>query len=536
MTNVATSTSPVPPVDSTQQRTDLHKTLRRISEDLRGSVDGWDFKSYVLNMLFYRFISENLTAYLNAEDPDLDYANLSDEDSEYGRSGVVQDKGFFIAPSQLFENVYTDAREQMKRKVIPPLNETLEQVFKGIESSAVGTESEEDFKGLFDDFQVNSNKLGATVTERNQKLYDLIHEIHELPFGKFGDNAIDVFGDAYEYLMQMYASEAGKSGGEFFTPQEVSEVLARIAASGKTTIHSVYDPACGSGSLLLKAAKVLGKDNVGGFYGQEINLTTYNLARMNMILHDIGFENFDIQRADTLTSPQHDDVEPFEIIVSNPPYSRKWKGKDDPILINDERYSPAGVLAPKRFADWAFNMHMLSYLDVDGTAAIVSYPGAMYRRGTEKTIREYMIKNNLVQTVIQLPSDLFFGPSITTYILVIKKSKTDNLIHFVDASHFFKRIGKKNKLLPEHQDAIVDLYEARSDVEYVAALVPNEDVLANGANLSTNAYIEREDVREVVDVVTLNEELRQIGSRLEVLRESIDEIVYELEGAGDSNV
>lgn len=518
-----------PATDSSSQRTELHKTIWKIANDLRGSVDGWDFKSYVLNMLFYRFVSENLTAYLNAEDPELDYANLSDEDAEYGRAGVVQDKGFFIPPSQLFENVQSKAHDD------PNLNETIEQVFRNIESSAVGTESEDDFKGLFDDFQVNSTKLGATVAERNKKLAQLLDAVAALPLGSFEDNSIDLFGDAYEFLMQMYASNAGKSGGEFFTPQEVSELLARIAASGKEKVRQVYDPACGSGSLLLKFAKVLGKENVGGFYGQEINITTYNLARMNMFLHDIGFESFDIRRGDTLIDPLHDDIEPFDAIVSNPPYSTKWEGADNPVLINDERFSPAGVLAPKSKADLAFTMHMLSYLDVDGTAAIVEFPGAMYRGGAEKKIREYLIKNNFVQAVIQLPADLFFGTSIATCVLVLKKSKEDNSILFVDASKYFKRVGKNNKLFPAHQDTILKLYEEREEVEYETALVSNADVLANDSNLSVNSYVEREDVREVIDVKALNEELRQIVSRQEVLRQSIDEIVADLEGKVDAD-
>ncbi|WP_408924527.1 type I restriction-modification system subunit M [Corynebacterium tuberculostearicum] len=518
-----------PATVSASQRAELHKTIWKIANDLRGSVDGWDFKSYVLNMLFYRFVSENLTAYLNAEDPELDYANLSDEDAEYGRAGVVQDKGFFIPPSQLFEIVQSKAHNN------PNLNETIEQVFRNIESSAVGTESEDDFKGLFDDFQVNSTKLGATVAERNKKLAQLLDAVAALPLGSFEDNSIDLFGDAYEFLMQMYASNAGKSGGEFFTPQEVSELLARIAASGKEKVRQVYDPACGSGSLLLKFAKVLGKENVGGFYGQEINITTYNLARMNMFLHDIGFESFDIQRGDTLINPLHDDIEPFDAIVSNPPYSIHWEGADNPVLINDDRYSPAGVLAPKSKADLAFTMHMLSYLDVDGTAAIVEFPGAMYRGGAEKQIREYLIKNNFVQAVIQLPADLFFGTPIATCILVLKKSKEDNSILFVDASKHFKRVGKNNKLFPEHQDAILKLYEEREEVEYETALVSNADVLANDSNLSVNSYVEREDVREVIDVKALNEELRQIVSRQEVLRQSIDEIVADLEGEVDTD-
>ena len=513
-----------PATAGSEQRAELHKTIWKIANDLRGSVDGWDFKSYVLNMLFYRFVSENLTAYLNAEEDGLDYAKLSDEYTEPARRSIVEEKGFFIPPSQLFENVQSKAHND------PNLNETIEQVFRNIESSAVGTESESDLKGLFDDFQVNSTKLGATVAERNKKLAQLLDAVAALPLGSFEHNNIDLFGDAYEFLMQMYASNAGKSGGEFFTPQEVSELLARIAASGKKSVRQVYDPACGSGSLLLKFAKVLGKENVGGFYGQEINITTYNLARMNMFLHDIGFEAFDIQRGDTLITPLHDDIEPFDAIVSNPPYSIRWEGADDPVLINDDRYSPAGVLAPKSKADLAFTMHMLSYLDVDGTAAIVQFPGAMYRGGAEKKIREYLIKNNFVQAVIQLPADLFFGTTIATCILVLKKSKEDSSILFVDASKHFKRVGKNNKLFPEHQDAILKLYEDREEVEYETALVSNEDVLDNDSNLSVNSYVAREEVREVIDVKALNEELRQIVARQQILRQSIDEIVADLEG------
>ncbi|GAB3085091.1 type I restriction-modification system subunit M [Corynebacterium aquatimens] len=529
MTDVAREVAENAPADSSAQRTELHKTIWKIANDLRGSVDGWDFKSYVLNMLFYRFVSENLTAYLNAEEDGLDYANLSDEDAEIGRAGVVEDKGFFIPPSQLFENVQKRAHDD------PNLNETIEKVFKGIESSAVGTESEDDFKGLFDDFQVNSPKLGATVAERNKKLAQLLDAVHSLPLGSFEDNSIDLFGDAYEFLMQMYASKAGKSGGEYFTPQEVSEVLARIATSGKTKVKRVYDPAVGSGSLLLKFAKILGKDNVEGFYGQEINIATYNLARMNMFLHNIGFEHFDIQRGDTLVNPLHDDVEPFEAIVSNPPYSIKWEGSDNPVLVNDERYSPAGVLAPKSKADLAFTMHMLSYLAVDGTAAIVEFPGAMYRGGAERQIREYMIKNNFVEAVIQLPPDLFFGTGIATCILVLKKSKKDQSILFIDASKHFKRVGNKNKLFPEHQDTIVKRYEDREEVQYETALISNDDVLANDSNLSVNSYVEKEDVREIVDIQALNAELREIVARQDTLRASIDEIVADFEGEVDAD-
>lgn len=512
------------------QRAELHKTIWRIANDLRGSVDGWDFKTYVLGMLFYRFISENLTAYLNnleheAGDVDFDYSKLDDKNAEFGRKDTVDEKGFYILPSELFQNVRKRAARDAN------LNETLERVFKNIEGSAVGSDSEDDLKGLFDDLDVNSSKLGNTVAKRNEKLVKLLDAIGDLPLGNFEDNSIDLFGDAYEYLMQMYASQAGKSGGEYYTPQEVSEVLAKITVVGKKRVNRVYDPAAGSGSLLLKFAKVLGKDNVGGFYGQEINLTTYNLARINMFLHDVNYEKFDIAHGDTLTDPAHWDDEPFEAIVSNPPYSIKWEGDANPLLINDERFAPAGVLAPKSKADLAFTMHILSWLAVNGTAAIVEFPGVLYRGGAEAKIRKYLIDNNYVDAVIQLPPDLFFGTTIATCIIVLKKSKSDNSVLFIDASAEFKRLGNKNKLLPENQDHILDTLAAREDVDHVAKLVANEDIAVNDYNIAVSSYVEREDLREIVDITELNAEIARIVVRQQQLRTSIDEIVADLEGS-----
>ncbi len=513
------------------QRAELHKTIWRIANDLRGSVDGWDFKSYVLGMLFYRFISENLTTYLNAFEheagnPDFDYAKLSDAEAQFGWTETIAEKGFFIFPSELFVNV----RERAARD--ENLNETLERVFKNIEASASGTDSEDDLKGLFDDLDVNSSKLGNTVARRNEKLVKLLDAIGDLPLGRFGDNAIDLFGDAYEYLMAMYASQAGKSGGEYYTPQEVSELLAQITVVGKTSVNKVYDPACGSGSLLLKFAKVLGKENVRqGFFGQEINLTTYNLARINMFLHDINFEKFHIAHGDTLLDPAHWDEEPFEAIVSNPPYSIKWDGDANPLLINDERFSPAGVLAPKSKADLAFTMHMLSWLAVNGTAAIVEFPGVLYRGGAERKIRKYLIDNNYVDAVIQLPPDLFFGTTIATCIIVLKKSKTDNAVLFIDASAEFERIGNKNKLTDAHRAAILDAFVARGETDHFAKLIPNEQISANDYNIAVSSYVEAEDTREVVDITELNAEIARIVARQAELRTAIDAIVADLEGA-----
>lgn len=518
------------PTTKEAQRAELHKTIWRIANDLRGSVDGWDFKSYVLGMLFYRFISENLTAYLSrweheAGNPEFDFAALADSAAEGARAEVVAEKGFFILPSELFRNVRARAKRDEN------LNETLERVFKNIEGSAVGFDSEDDLKGLFDDLDVNSSKLGNTVAKRNEKLVKLLEAIGDLPLGNFEDNSIDLFGDAYEYLMQMYASQAGKSGGEYYTPQEVSEVLAKITVAGKTKVNKVYDPAAGSGSLLLKFAKVLGAENVGGFYGQEINLTTYNLARINMFLHDVNYEKFDIAHGDTLIDPHHWDDEPFEAIVSNPPYSIKWDGDANPLLINDARFAPAGVLAPKSKADLAFTMHILSWLAVDGTAAIVEFPGVLYRGGAEAKIRKYLIDNNYVDAVIQLPPDLFFGTTIATCIIVLKKSKADNAVLFMDASAEFDRVGNKNKLTAVHQQHILDTLAKREDAPHVAKLVTNEAIGANDYNIAVSSYVEQEDTREAVDITELNAEIARIVVRQAELRASIDEIVADLEGA-----
>ena len=513
-----------------QERAELHRTIWSIANDLRGSVDGWDFKNYVLVMLFYRYISENLTNYINegeieAGTPDFNYADISDEEAETAREDMVNTKGFFILPSQLFCNVLKRADKDEN------LNETLEGIFRSIESSAQGCESEDDFKGLFDDFDVNSNKLGGTVAKRNERLVKLMNGVASMQLGDYKDNTIDAFGDAYEYLMGMYASNAGKSGGEYYTPQEVSELLTKLATSGKTEVNKVYDPACGSGSLLLKAAKVLGKNKVRqGFFGQEINITTYNLCRINMFLHDIDYDKFDIAHEDTLTAPQHWDDEPFEVIVSNPPYSIKWEGDANPLLINDPRFSPAGVLAPKSKADLAFIMHSLSWLANNGAAAIVCFPGVMYRGSAEQKIRKYLIDNNFVDCIIQLPDNLFYGTSIATCIMVLKKSKSKNSTLFIDASKECIKVTNSNKLTEDNISKIVTAFSERSDVEHFCRLVENNEIAENEYNLSVSTYVEQEDTREVIDIDALNAEIAEIVKREDVLRSEIDSIIAEIEG------
>lgn len=513
-----------------QEREELHKAIWNIANDLRGSVDGWDFKQYVLGIMFYRYISENIANYIDtgehaAGNVDFHYADLSDEAAEEARADMVETKGFFILPSQLFVNVRKRAGKDEN------LNETLEKIFNAIESSAQGTDSEDDFKGLFDDIDVNSNKLGAAVAKRNEKLVKLLDGIGDMKLGDYKDNTIDAFGDAYEFLMGMYASNAGKSGGEYFTPQEVSELLTRLTVVGKTQVNKVYDPACGSGSLLLKFAKILGKENVRqGFYGQEINLTTYNLCRINMFLHDIDFDKFNIACEDTLISPQHWDDEPFEAIVSNPPYSTKWAGDDNPLLINDTRFSPAGVLAPKSKADLAFVMHSLSWLSTNGTAAIVCFPGIFYRGGAEQKIRKYLVDNNFIDCIIQLPDNLFFGTSIATCIMVLKKSKNENSTLFIDATAECKKVTNNNKLRDKNIKNILKMFTDRADIAHKARLVQNSEIAENDYNLSVSTYIEKEDTRQATDIKSLNKEIAEIVAREQVLRDEIDKIIAEIEG------
>lgn len=516
-----------------QERDELHRAIWAIADELRGAVDGWDFKNYVLGTMFYRYISEKLADYINkgeeeAGNTGFKFEEMSNSDAEEAREGLIQEQGFFILPSELFCNVVKRCENDEN------LNETLETVFRHIEESAQGSVSENDFKGLFDDFDVNSNKLGNTVAKRNERLCKLLNGINGMKLGSVENHDIDAFGDAYEYLMSMYASNAGKSGGEFFTSSEVSILLTKLGTVGKKTVNKVYDPACGSGSLLLKAIDVLGKDAVTtGFFGQEINVTTYNLCRINMFLHDVGFDKFDIQCDNTLTNPKHWDDEPFELVVSNPPYSIKWPGDSDATLINDSRFAPAGVLAPKSKADMAFIMHSLSWLAPNGAASIVCFPGIMYRGGAEQKIRKYLVENNFVDAIIQLPGNLFFGTSIATCIMVMRKGKTDNNVLFIDASKEYIKVTNNNKLTDENIDHIVDAYTKREEVEHFVHVADLNEIEENNFNLSVSTYVEPEDTTEKVDIKVLNYQIKEIVAKQEVLRTEIDKIIAEIEGGID---
>ncbi|ERT12358.1 type I restriction-modification system subunit M [Photorhabdus temperata] len=511
---------------STQQRAELQRQIWQIANDVRGSVDGWDFKQYVLGTLFYRFISENFANYIEGGDESINYAELSDDIiTDDIKDDAIKTKGYFIYPSQLFVNIAASANKNDN------LNKDLNSIFVAIESSARGYPSEAEIKGLFADFDTTNNRLGNTVKDKNTRLAAVLKGVAGLQFGQFENNKIDLFGDAYEFLISNYAANAGKSGGEFFTPQHVSRLIAQLAMHGQTSVNKIYDPAAGSGSLLLQAKKHFDAHIIeDGFFGQEINHTTYNLARMNMFLHNINYDKFNIMLGNTLTEPHFGDDKPFDAIVSNPPYSVKWIGSDDPTLINDDRFAPAGVLAPKSKADFAFVLHALSYLSSKGRAAIVCFPGIFYRGGAEQKIRQYLVDNNYVETVISLAPNLFFGTTIAVNILVLSKHKTDTTTQFIDASTLFKKETNNNILTDNHIEQIMQVFDSKADIEHLAKSVSFEAIAANDYNLSVSSYVEVKDNRELIDITKLNAELKTTVKKIDQLRTDIDAIIAEIEG------
>lgn len=512
---------------SISQRAELQAKIWKIANDVRGSVDGWDFKQFVLGTLFYRFISENFTSYMEGGDDSIDYSNtLDDVITPEIKDDSIKAKGYFIYPSQLFVNVAKTANSNTN------LNTELKKIFVAIENSANGYPSEDDIKGLFADFDTTSTRLGNTVENKNSRLAAILKGVGELNFGNFEDNHIDMFGDAYEFLISNYAANAGKSGGEFFTPQQVSKLIAQLAMHKQTSINKIYDPAAGSGSLLLQAKKQFDDHIIEeGFYGQEINHTTYNLARMNMFLHNINYDKFNIVLGNTLIDPKFGNDKPFDAIVSNPPYSVNWIGSDDPTLINDDRFAPAGVLAPKSKADFAFVLHALSYLSPKGRAAIVCFPGIFYRGGAEQKIRKYLVDNNFIETVISLAPNLFFGTSIAVNILVLSKHKTDNKTQFINASSedFFKKVTNNNILEEKHIDKIMSLFDRKEDVDHITKSVDNKQIAENDYNLSVSSYVEAKDNREIVDIKVLNAEIKTTVDKISKLRADIDKIIEKIE-------
>ena len=512
---------------SIAQRAALQNQIWKIANDVRGSVDGWDFKQFVLGTLFYRFISENFTNYIEAGDESINYSQLSDEViTPEIKDDAIKTKGYFIYPSQLFVNIAKNANNN------PNLNTDLKAIFDAIESSANGYPSEEDIKGLFADFDTTSSRLGNNVENKNARLAAVIKGVEQLDFGNFEDNQIDLFGDAYEFLIGNYAANAGKSGGEFFTPQHVSKLIAQLAMHGQKSVNKIYDPAAGSGSLLLQAKKHFDNHIIEeGFYGQEVNHTTYNLARMNMFLHNINYDKFHIVLGDTLRDPQLMDEKPFDAIVSNPPYSIPWIGSDDPTLINDDRFAPAGVLAPKSKADFAFVLHALHYLSSKGRAAIVCFPGIFYRGGAEQKIRKYLVDNNFVETVIALAPNLFYGTSIAVNILVLSKHKTDTKTQFIDVTgeDFFRKVTNNNLLEDEHIDKIMAMFDSKAEVPHVATTIDNAKIAENDYNLSVSSYVEAKDKREKINIEELNKQVDATVQKIDQLRAAIDNIIKEIE-------
>ncbi len=512
---------------STTQRIILQNQIWKIANDVRGSVDGWDFKQFVLGTLFYRFISENFTNYIEGGDESINYPSLSDDviTSEI-KDDAIKTKGYFILPSQLFVNIAKTANTN------PNLNTDLKAIFDAIESSANGYPSEEDIKGLFADFDTTSTRLGNTVEHKNARLAAVIKGVEQLDFGKFEENQIDLFGDAYEFLIGNYAANAGKSGGEFFTPQHVSKLIAQLAMHGQTSVNKIYDPAAGSGSLLLQAKKHFDNHIIEeGFFGQEVNHTTYNLARMNMFLHNINYDKFHIALGDTLKDPQLMDEKPFDAIVSNPPYSINWIGSDDPTMINDERFAPAGVLAPKSKADFAFVLHALHYLSPRGRAAIVCFPGIFYRGGAEQKIRKYLVDHNFVETIISLAPNLFYGTSIAVTILVLSKHKTDTKTQFIDVTgeEYFKKVTNNNMLEEKHIDKIMEMFDSKEEVPHVATSVDNTKIAENDYNLSVSSYVQPKDNRKKINIEELNKEVDLTVKKIDQLRKDIDAIIKEIE-------
>jgi type I restriction enzyme M protein len=513
---------------SIAQRAELRAKIWKIANDVRGSVDGWDFKQFVLGTLFYRFISENFTNYIEGGDENIKYSTLSDDviTSEI-KDDAIKTKGYFIYPSQLFVNVAKTANTNAN------LNTDLKAIFDDIESSANGYPSEPDIKGLFADFDTTSTRLGNTVESKNLRLAAVLKGVQELNFGNFEDSEIELFGDAYEFLIGNYAANAGKSGGEFFTPVHVSKLIAQLAMHKQEKVNKIYDPAAGSGSLLLQAKKHFDTHIIEeGFYGQEVNHTTYNLARMNMFLHNINYDKFNIALGDTLRNPHFGDEKPFDAIVSNPPYSINWIGDSDPTLINDDRFAPAGVLAPKSKADFAFVLHALSYLSSKGRAAIVCFPGIFYRGGAEQKIRKYLVDNNFVETIIAVAPNLFYGTTIAVTLLVLSKHKTGNTTQFIDASGevFFRKVTNNNELTDAHIQKIMDIFDSKQDVDYVAKSVDNSFIAANDYNLSVSSYVTAKDNREQVNITKLNAEITKTVEKINALRASIDNIINEIEG------
>lgn len=503
-----------------EHQQELHTKLWAISNDLRGNMDASEFKSYILGLIFFRYLSEKVE---NRANNILSEDNVSFEDAfldEELRVFLIEDLtneiGYVIEPKYLFSSLIKEI-ENSNFDI-----EKLQQSINHVVSSTIGASSEEDFDHLFDDMDLTSSRLGKDVKSRSRLISKVMMNISQIDF-MLDDSEIDVLGDAYEYLISQFAATAGKKAGEFYTPQQVSKILSKIVTNNKTDLKSVYDPTCGSGSLLLRVAK---EANVRKFYGQELTSTTYNLARMNMILHNINYSNFDIKNDNTLENPEHLGLK-FEAIVANPPYSANWSA--DPKFLDDERFDNYGKLAPKSKADFAFIQHMIHHLDENGTMAVVLPHGVLFRGAGEGLIRKHLIeKLNVLDCVIGLPSNIFYGTSIPTAILVFKKNRTNNDVLFIDASNEFEKGKNQNNLTDDHVQKIVDTYNQRITKEKFSYLCEMNEIIENDYNLNIPRYVDTFEEEEEIDLDLVKSEIDSLDKQIQEIDDTISKYLKEL--------
>ncbi|KAA1245837.1 type I restriction-modification system subunit M [Aquimarina sp. RZ0] len=513
---------------SEEQKKLLETQLWNIANELRGKMDADEFRDYILGFIFYKYLSEKQYLYANTlleTEAIKDYAAITDtDDLKAIKEESLIKLGYFLKPQELFSAIAKKGNANTETQSDFIL-EDLESILNGIEQSTMGTESEDDFNQLFEDLDLSSTKLGRSADARNSLIAKVLSHLDKIDFA-LQDTDADVLGDAYEYLISQFASGAGKKAGEFYTPQQVSQILAQIVTTGKKRLKNVYDPTCGSGSLLLRVAREVKVDE---FFGQELNRTTYNLARMNMILHDLHYRQFDIRQEDTLTEPQHRELR-FEAIVANPPFSAKWKGKDNPLNENDDRFSQYGKLAPTSKADFAFVQHMIHQLADNGTMACVLPHGVLFRGAAEGTIRQYLIENlNYLDAVIGLPPNIFFGTSIPTCILVLSKCRVNNdNILFIDASKEFEKDGNKNKLQPKHIEKIVNSYRERSTIDKFSYVATLDEVIENDYNLNIPRYVDTFEEEEPIDLDVVSEKLKEVAEALEATDTTIADFCQQL--------
>ncbi|AWX31864.1 type I restriction-modification system subunit M [Methanosphaera sp. BMS] len=499
----------------------LETKLWSVADELRGNMDANEYKNYILGFIFYRYLSEKQEKTINKalEDDNLTFKDVQKDTVIYEvvQKDSLSKLGYFITPELLFSTIIEKTDEEEF------ILDDLQKAFNQITNSSQGTESQDDFSNLFEDVELNSSKLGKTPDEQNDKISKVIRKLNEIDF-KLDEDESDILGDAYEYLIGQFASSAGKKAGEFYTPQEVSTILARIVTLNKDRLKSVYDPTCGSGSLLLRVSK---ETKVADFYGQELNQTTYNLARMNMILHGVRYNQFDIKQGDSLENPQHLNQK-FEAVVANPPFSAKWSSSKK--FMDDERFGAYGKLAPKSKADYAFVQHMIYQLDENGTLAVVLPHGVLFRGAAEEKIRRYLIEEkNYLDAVIGLPKNIFYGTSIPTCILVFKKCREhdDNII-FIDASEHYEKAKNQNKLRPEDIDKIVTTYAERNEEDKYSHVAPLEEVIENDYNLNIPRYVDTFEEEEPIDLDELVDELEQIEKEIQEVDDKIIEYCKEL--------